>query len=300
MANQHNIPISIADIVIELHSPLSAAELGIEQRLGPFFGLTPQPLARVVLHWEESADTPEPRGTLVYDPGSIWRMYRDGAEFYAAITYHDDKQPAQMHSVLRANAAWNDLTLTEQRSVPAGRPHGTTWQSVLNIGAGELLLRTAVLFTDGLVFHASGIDDHGQGLVFVGHSGAGKSTHACLWTQEPGVIAMNDDRIAVRVNAHTAMCYGTPWGGTANIARNHAAPLRAIILLEQAPENRIEQLAPTAAAPLLLARTFLPYWDAPLLQRALTNLNTILARTPVFRLRCRAEKAVIPLVRAAL
>ena len=161
-------------------------------------------------------------------------------------------------------------------------------------------IERAMLFTDGLVFHASGIDDHGHGLVFVGHSGAGKSTQACLWTEEPGVIAMNDDRVAVRVNAQTAMCYGTPWGGTANIARNHAAPLRAIILLEQAPENNIERLTPAVAAPLLLARTFLPYWDALLMQRALANLNTMLARTPFFRLRCRPEKAVIPLVRAAL
>jgi hypothetical protein len=300
MAAHHNIPISIADIVIELRSPLSAAALGIAQRLGPFFGRTPRPVARVVLHWEESMDVPVARGTLIYDPGSIWRMYHDGAAFSAAITYHDDNQPAQMHSVLRANAAWNDVTLTEQRSIPAGRPGDAAWMSALNIGAGELLLRTAILFTDGLVLHASGIDDHGQGIVFVGHSGAGKSTQACLWTQEPGVIAMNDDRIAVRVNAQAATCHGTPWGGTADIARNHAAPLRAIILLEQAPENRIEQLAPAVAAPLLLARTFLPYWDAPLLHRALANLNMILARTPFFRLRCRPEKAVIPLVRAAL
>ena len=300
MAWAHSIPILIAEMAIELRSPLSAAELGIEERLGPFFGEAPHPVSRVALRWEESADAPEPRGTLIYDPGSIWRMYRDGSEFNAAITYHDENDPVQTHSVLRANAAWNDLTLIEQRSVPSYNPRGTAWQSVLNVGAGELLFRTAILFTDGLVFHASGIDDHGKGIVFVGHSGAGKSTQACLWTEEKGVIAMNDDRVAVRVNADTAMCYGTPWGGTANIARNHAAPLRAIILLEQAPENKMEQLAPAEAAPLLLARTFLPYWDAPLVQRALANLNTILARTPLFRLRCRPEKAVIPLVRAAL
>ena len=37
MPNVHNIPITIANILIELTSPLSATELGIEQRLGPFF-----------------------------------------------------------------------------------------------------------------------------------------------------------------------------------------------------------------------------------------------------------------------
>ena len=293
MSNLHNIPISIANILIELTSPLSAAELGIEKRLGPFFGFLENPLARVALGWAESASAPVPQGDLIFDPGSIWKMYRAGQDYYAALTYHSEDQAAQTQSVLRANPAWDNLTLTEQRV-------GASWQSLLNLGAGELILRTAILFTGGLVFHSSGLDDNGKGIVFVGHSEAGKSTQVGLWSQEPGVIAMNDDRIAVRVEAGGPMCYGTPWGGTADIARNHAAPLKALIVLEQAPENAIQPLAPAVAASLLTARAFLPSWDQSLMMRAMANLNTILARVPVYRLRCRPESAVIPLVRSVL
>ena len=71
-------------------------------------------------------------------------------------------------------------------------------------------------------------------------------------------------------------------------------------MLEQAPENAIQPLSPSAAAALLLARAFLPYWDPALMQRAMTNLNTILGCVPVYRLRCRPEPAVIPLVRSVL
>jgi hypothetical protein len=151
-----------------------------------------------------------------------------------------------------------------------------------------------------LVFHSSGLDDNGKGIVFIGHSGAGKSTQLGLWSQEPDVIALNDDRIAVRVEARGPMCYGTPWGGSADIASNHAAPLAALIVLEQAPENAIRALARADAAPLLAARAFLPFWDQSLMLRAMANLNTILAHVPVYRLRCRPEMAVIPLVRSAL
>lgn len=293
MSNLHNIPVSIANILIELTSPLSAAELGIEQRLGPFVGAPDNPFARVSLRWEESDGVPCPCGELIYDPGSIWRMYRAGEAFYAAISYPDGGAAANPQGVLRADAAWENLTLSEQRM-------GATWQSLLNIGAGELILRTAILFTGGLVFHSSGLDDNGKGLVFIGHAGAGKSTQVGLWSQEPGVIAMNDDRIAVRVEAGGPMCYGTPWGGTADIARNHAAPLAALIVLEQVPENAIQRLSPAAAAPLLTARAFLPYWDHSLMVRAMANLNAILACVPVYRLRCRPESAVIPLVRSVL
>ena len=293
MSNLPNIPISIAKIFIELTSPLSAAELGIEGRLRPFFGAPENPLGRVALRWEESVNPPAARGELIYDPGSIWKMYRAELNYYAALTYHSESRASQAQSVLCANSAWDDLTLTEQRT-------GTAWQSLLNVGAGELILRTAILFTGGLVFHSSGLDDNGKGIVFIGHAGAGKSTQVGLWSQEPGVIAMNDDRIAVRVEAGGPMCYGTPWGGTADIARNHAAPLAALIVLEQAPEIAIQPISPAEAASLLTARAFLPYWDRSLMFRAVANLNAILARVPVYRLRCRPEMAVIPLVRSVL
>ena len=293
MARLHEIPIGIGNLLIELSSPLSAAELGIEGRLGPFFGAPEKPSARVALRWEESTSPPAPRGHLVYDPGSIWKMYREGQDCCAALTYQREGLAAQAQSTLHANSAWDSLTLTEQRT-------GADWQSLLNVGAGELLFRTAILFTGGLVFHASGLDDNGKGVVFVGHAGAGKSTQLAQWSDEPGVIAMNDDRIAVRAEAGGPECYGTPWGGTANIARSHAAPLAAVILLEQAPENSIEPILPAAAASLLAARAFLPYWDSSLMLRALANLSAILARVPVYRLRCRPERATVPLVRSVL
>jgi hypothetical protein len=294
MPKLYKIPIGIANILIELTSTLSAAEMGIEGRLGQFLKAPEKPLMSIALRWEESLSAPAPQGDLIYDPGDIWKMYVAGGNSYAALTYQSEGEPpAQTQSVLRANIAWDDLTLTEQRL-------GADWKSLLYSGAGELILRTAILFTGGLVFHSSGLDDNGKGIVFIGHAGAGKSTQLGLWSQEPGVIAMNDDRIAVQVEAHGPMAYGTPWGGTADIARNHAAPLVALIILEQAPENDIKPLAPASAASLLAARAFLPYWDQSLMLRAMANLSNLLGRVPVYRLRCRPEGVVIPLVRSAL
>jgi len=293
MARVYDILITIADILIQVQSPLSARELGIEKRLGLFFGVREKPAARVSLCWEESDIPPVPRGALIYNPGSIWRMYKEGEDYYAAIGYPGADGSARVQALLKANSTWDDLTLTESRT-------GSTWQSLLNIGAGELILRTSMLFTDGLVFHASGIDDNGRGLVFVGHAGAGKSTQAGLWKHIPGAIAMNDDRIAVRRGSYGAICYGTPWGGTGDVARNHQAPLSAIILLEQASENSIEPLATSISAPMLFARAFVPYWDQALIERTVTNLNAILDCVPVYRLRCRPEPSIIPLVRTVL
>jgi hypothetical protein len=293
MDSLYHIPITIANILIDLTSSLSPAELKIEDRLGQFFGQPENPLMRIALRWKESIQQPRPIGKLIYDPGSIWKMYRDVSGDYAELTYHGDNLSAQAHSVLQINSAWDDLILTEQRTMPS-------WISLLNIGAGELILRTAILFSGGLVFHSSGLDDNGKGIVFIGHSGAGKSTQLGIWSQEPGVISMNDDRVAVRIEDNVPICYGTPWGGTLNVARNHSAPLSALVILEQSPENSIHPISPIEASSLLMARAFLPYWDRSLMLLAIANLNTILKYVPVFRLRCRPEREVIALVRSVI
>ena len=309
--------IDVARIRIELTTPLSLRELGVERRLRRFVagsqaagapGQATAPLARVAMAWEAMdrawpAGEGSPPGELVFDPGSIWKMYRAGSEFVAAFRYGRERA-----GELRASADWTRAVLGERR---AARPRCATgprraarprWESLLNTGAGELVVRAASVLTGGLVLHASSLDDNGRGLVFVGHSGAGKTTQLALWGGEPGTTPMNDDCTVVRVepDGRGPMCYGTPWGGLAGIARNHAAPLAAVVILEQAASDYIELLPARTAVPLLAPRAFLPYWDAALMARALANLGAIASAVPVYRLQCRPTPAAVALVRSVL
>ena len=149
----YNIPITIADILIEMTSPLDAAELAIEARRGRSARRRNR-LRRVALRGEESQVTPSPHGELIYDPGSIWRMFSRGriSPLRSRITTAAERRRERL---CRANAAWDNLKLTEQRT-------GAKWEGLLNIGVGELLLRTKIIFTGGVVFHSSFVDDNGR------------------------------------------------------------------------------------------------------------------------------------------
>lgn len=283
----YKICLNIADILIEMESPLSPKELGIEERYASFFGAPANPYAHVFLRWEEGEETP--KGELLFDPGSIWKMFWDGKNFYAVLHYNNRKS----RSVLVADKEWENLVLREKRS-------GAKWQSLLDIGAGELILRAKMPRTGGLVFHSAGVDFEGKGVLIVGHAGEGKSTIAGIFEREPGAIVLSDDRIAVRVLGKKAVIYGTPWGGTAEIARNHSVVLKAIVLLNKAEENEIREISLSQSAPMLLARCFIPYWDQHLTQLALDTLHKLVQLVPVYLLRCRPEREGANLIKSIL
>ncbi|MBC7327388.1 hypothetical protein H5T87_04655 [bacterium] len=285
---RHKFYISIADILIEVESSLSLKEMGIEKRYASFLGIPKNPFARVHLRWEESLEEPRAMGDLIFDPGSIWRLFRNGEGFYAEIRYGGEENKA----VIIADKEWDNIVMKEKRGKDG-------WQSVFGIGGGEIILRVKMPITGGLVFHAAGIDYNGQGIMIVGHSGEGKSTMANFWKNEPNVIVMSDDRIAVRVIGDEVFCYGTPWGGSAEIASNHSVPLRAILLLEKSPEIEIHPLPPFAT-PMLLARAFIPWWDEHLLELSMKSIHDIIARVPLYLLRWRPKQEALNLIKSIL
>ena len=288
----------IADLTLAVACPLPFEEIGLPGRLSPFGIPPPAHPSNIVIHWEGVRHlSPLPANERIYDPKHVWRMFkgRDGYETLVDIDYASRWNTRPPRARLEVNNTWEKALLLE-RMVTRNQQFST----ILPVGPSELMIRTRIIFNGGLVFHACGLDDNGRGLLMAGRAGAGKSTQGLLWAREDGVVALSDDRVAVRLNTDGVTIYGTPWGGTANIARSHQVPLSAILLLEKARENELVPLSPAESVPLLAARAFLPYWNSELLARAFDVLDRLLAQIPVYRLRCSPEPAVIPLVRSVL
>ena len=90
-----------------------------------------------------------------------------------------------------------------------------------------------------VLFHAAVVSHQGRGYMFLGPSGTGKSTHARLWLKHiGGTELVNDDNPVVR----QGVVYGSPWSGKTPCYRNVSYPLGGIVVLSQAPYNKIEQL----------------------------------------------------------
>jgi len=236
-----------------------------------------------------------PLGPLLYDPGSIWRLHRSATSdgYAAVISYSDGGALTSRACLLEVDSYWTRCRMTELA-------HAARWSSLLNLGAGEILVRTRIIHEQGIVFHATAIDDGGRGILMVGHSGAGKSTQSLTWQKQPDTVVLSDDRIAVRLESAGARAYGSPWGGTADIVSAASVNLNAILILEQAPDNALIPMDALNAISMLAVRSFMPYWSPELVETALDTLQTLVATVPVYLFRCRPDDSVIPVVRSIL
>jgi hypothetical protein len=228
--------------------------------------------------WAERIDLPEVRPDFV--SGGLWSAYAGatGTQFYFS-------SPAASGGPYKA--AWFDPTFSRGHVVlnASAFPPGAEINP-LEYPFDELALMHRLALGHGIEVHALGLaDDDGSGYLFLGHSGAGKSTTARLWKQQSGVRLLSDDRIILRKQDDNIVMYGTPWHGDAGVASPESAPLTAIFLLEQAPVDELLPLSQTKATAELFARAFVPHYLKSGIQFGLDFADEVTRSVPssVFR-----------------
>ncbi len=138
------------------------------------------------------------------------------------------------------------------------------------------------------LFHAAVVRHEGKGYMFLGKSGTGKSTHAQLWLKHiEGAELVNDDNPVVR----DGVVYGSPWSGKTPCYRNVSCPLGGIVLLSQAPYNKIRRLGGIEAYSALVASISGQRWDARIADGLHQTENALATNVPVWHLECLPDEA---------
>lgn len=131
--------------------------------------------------------------------------------------------------------------------------------------------------------------------LFLGQSGAGKTTLARLWARQQGAACiLSDDRLVVRRAGDRCVVYGTPWHGEGGFSRpGPASPLRRIFFLKQASADAARALSPAEAAARLFSCSFVPHYLHSHVERGLTTLAAIASAVPCYELSFVADPSVI-------
>ena len=149
---------------------------------------------------------------------------------------------------------------------------------------------------DTLLVHASVIRNDGYGYLFTAPSGTGKSTHTHLWYKYiPGSDLMNDDNPVVRIVDGETIIFGSPWSGKTPCYRNKSYQLGGVVMLSQAPYNKIRRLSGIYAYVALVPSISGKRWDQRIADGLHDTENALAMNIPIWHLECLPDEAAAQL-----
>ena len=278
--------LNIAEVLIRVRSDAPDMDFAVKGALGRFLADGGKPDVEVRVDWDDLSKRKE--GRRIFDSGALWQAYRDEEETLFRLT--SPMLGATPYMEARFGADFTSGT------IGAHRPYFDRRQSFypLEYPLDELLVTHYLSDGMGVEVHACGlVDPHGEGLLFVGPSGAGKTTMARLWQNRPGVIVLSDDRIILRKLDDRVWMYGTPWHGEAEHASPEKAILTRLFFLTRGPANELVPQGKPDSVARLFGCSFLPFYDPSCIKGVLKVCDEIGRTTPCHELRFTPDGAVV-------
>ncbi len=211
-----------------------------------------------------------------------------GVEYFPENDYRFLRSQKNPSSMMFANQDWTDIKICKG----------------LNGKYSEELMITAIYSRlceyNTLFMHASFVDLNGNGVIFTGPSGIGKTTQAELWAKHLGATVVNGDKAFVRVSDKEVYCYGAPWSGSSPYCLNKKSVLKGIVVLLQSDKNSIKRLDSVEATARVLPNIFMHHWDKNCVEKVLTTFESVLKSVPVWLLECKPDEEAVMITKEAV
>ena len=151
---------------------------------------------------------------------------------------------------------------------------------------------------DGLFLHSCAVALQGEGVLFAGVSGSGKSTMAELWRRfgPPASKVIDDEHIIVRNATESSILFGAPWSRGLRKATFSRTPAKAIFFLSHGEQNQCERLSSSEAFAKLLSQVFLPVWSQEQLELTVQACARLLGNLDCYHLQFVPDLEVVDLV----
>lgn len=168
-------------------------------------------------------------------------------------------------------------------------------QSLTLFPTDQILLARVLADREGCYLHSAGGILENKGLLFVGHSDAGKSTMATMLKGKAEILC--DDRIIVREEPKGFRMHGTWSHGDVAEVSAASAPLSALLFLNKSERNLVTPIKDKGEK----FRKLLPYLIKPLetkdwWERMLALVQRIASEVPCYTLEFDKSGAVIDLL----
>jgi hypothetical protein len=276
-----NLKLRIGDVAICIEGNVQKNHWAIPSAYRPFVG--PGKTA-IFLRFHRGIPETKP-GEKVFDSPPIWSLYHKNGTL--TIRIFDAFPDLKRALVLTGHFKRADLYCADGCGRFCNPFYGPTM---------ELLMVNYLAQGWGAIIHSCGIARSRSGILFVGESGAGKSTMAKMWSEENGVDVLSDDRIIVRKKNHCFWMYGTPWHGDASFVSPRGVTLERIFFLRHGQENSMKEIKGIDPVSRLITCSFLPHWDPQGMAFSMDFFTDLVAHVPCYEFTFKPDRSVIEVV----
>ena len=216
------------------------------------------------------------------------------SHFVGKLGHDDDDLSVRLQDqrwILQRGDFYAELDLASKR----GRTHQEL--SPFAIDATLRILHSLLLApNNGLLIHAASVLRNGHSFLFVGVSGAGKTTMCRI--APPDAITLTDEISYVRERGGQYYAYGTPFSGElGRPGDNVSGPLRTIYLLAQGTEHRIDDVSKTEAVKGLMQSVLFFARDTAMVNQVFMSACCLANTVQVKRLTFLNDSAAWELIR---
>jgi len=120
-----------------------------------------------------------------------------------------------------------------------------------------------------LFLHSAGIQKGNRGAVFVGVSGAGKTTLSRCF-QDAGYTILSDEKTVLNLDG---TLYGTPWPGELRAGINAEAGTRSLFFLQNEGKESIQEISPEKAFRHLFLCHYHPLGGKIIIEKMVQNIQ---------------------------
>ena len=222
-----------------------------------------------------------------------WAISRKGDRwYYLGIRSQESNENLQWVCIFNAGHT-EAVIYSEKRFEQIVRSGGSGWHSLSLLPTDQVWLAPLLADRNAVLLHSAGAILDGQGLLFVGHSEAGKSTIAGMLKGRAEILC--DDRNVARLWNDGWRVHGTWSHGDVADVSAASAPLRAILFLKQDRRNDLVPLNDRKRVwKELLATLVKPLASAAWWQKEIDVLERLIGDVPCFAMHVDKSGGIVP------
>ena len=280
-----HITIEIAGVCIAIESESGLDDWDVEAAYRPFVSNREADIRLYMLK-----EVPTIAGaTQVFDSSPVWTLHQMGETSIFKI--YDQLNDEKRFLVVDPDIQTAKLYFPNPNGNFINPFYGPTL---------ELLLIQYLAQERSLIVHACGVVDNDTGMLFVGESGAGKSTISNLWHQHNGITILSDDRIILRKRNGALWMHGTPWHGEARFVSPRSTELAHIYFLQHDGNNAVHPLNRADTVVEFLKASFPPFWDSGGVSFAMDFLRDLAEKVPCQTLSFKPDASIVEFVKSSI